>query len=345
MTNDAPLDRYLADRTSLFDVLGKVRIMRENLLEAHRDTEGLLTDDCKQLKSVLEMAIVDISDLHTEVARKKEMSAHNEKVRLSLPSHLHTVDAHMMCYQVADDYRERMSTRLRDIIQTVVDFQHTNEQQHESITDGLLDLRNQDQVRVEPLDKVNCAKRIPLTLCNMLQTDCAANGLQLAALSSKASDMLKEITDHCSNTEDALAAQIARRGTDVEQFSANISTTMAKFKGAVASQLDKLRAEAAELDGQMSTWAANVSSKITAREASVKDFSSQLAKSLAGMDAAVASASADHLQHLVSHRQQLSDHYVAEKAAMENDSAKLISNLNDCKLPFLTVISGFALFI
>eukprot|EP00035_Acanthoeca_spectabilis_P020291 m.432117 g.432117 ORF g.432117 m.432117 type:complete len:1136 (-) comp17393_c0_seq1:46-3453(-) len=278
-------DGYLADRTSLFDVLGKVRIMRENLLEAHRDTEGLLTDDCKQLKSVLEMAIVDISDLHTEVARKKEMSAHNEKV--------------------ADDYRERMSTRLRDIIQTVVDFQHTNEQQHESITDGLLDLRNQDQ------------------------TDCAANGLQLAALSSKASDMLKEITDHCSNTEDALAAQIARRGTDVEQFSANISTTMAKFKGAVASQLDKLRAEAAELDGQMSTWAANVSSKITAREASVKDFSSQLAKSLAGMDAAVASASADHLQHLVSHRQQLSGHYVAEKAAMENDSAKLISNLND----------------
>jgi hypothetical protein len=54
--------------------------MRETLLTAHRDTEGLLTDDCTQLKAVLEHAIVDVSDLHTEVARKKEMSAHNEKV-------------------------------------------------------------------------------------------------------------------------------------------------------------------------------------------------------------------------------------------------------------------------
>jgi hypothetical protein len=74
--------------------------MRERLLEAHRETEGILTDDAKQLKSVLESAILDISDLHTEVARKKEMSAHNEKV--------------------ADEYRERITTRLRDIIQVGV---------------------------------------------------------------------------------------------------------------------------------------------------------------------------------------------------------------------------------
>jgi hypothetical protein len=142
--------------------------------------------------------------------------------------------------------------------------------------------------------------------------------------------MLKAITEHCSNTEDTLAAQISRRGTDVDQFSTNVSTTMAKFKQAVAGQLEKLRTEAAELDGQMFTWASTVSSKITAREASVKDFSSQLAKSLSGMDGAVASASAEHLEHLGSHRQQLNDHYALEKAAMDKDSTKLITSINDC---------------
>jgi len=278
-------DGYLADRVALSDVLGKVRVMRETLLAAHRDTEGLLTDDCKALKTVLENAIVDIGDLHTEVARKKEISAHNEKV--------------------ADEYRERMSTRLRDIIQTVVDFQHANEQQHEHIADGLLDMKNQDQA------------------------DTAANGLHLSALSTKASDMLKTISEHCSITEDTLAAQIARRGSDVEQFSSNVSMTMAKFKASVASQLDKLRTEAADLDKQMEAWSANVSSKLAARDASVKEFSSTLAKSLSGMDAAVSAASAEHITHLGAHRKQLTDYYAAEKATLEQDSTKLITNIND----------------
>ena len=61
-------DGYLADRNQLLGVLTIVRRMRNKLLEAHQDSERRLSSDCKTLQSVIENAIVDIEELHTEIS-------------------------------------------------------------------------------------------------------------------------------------------------------------------------------------------------------------------------------------------------------------------------------------
>ena len=51
----------------------------------------------------MQRAIVDVDDLHVEVARKKALSVHNETA--------------------ADDFRDRLSAKLRTLVQSVSDFQ------------------------------------------------------------------------------------------------------------------------------------------------------------------------------------------------------------------------------
>lgn len=69
--------------------------------------------------------------------------------------------------------------------------------------------------------------------------------------------------------------------------------------------------------------------RLGARQSSVKDFASQMTKGLAGMEAAIAAASAEHLTHLASHREKITDHYEKEKKQLEEDSARLVLNIND----------------
>lgn len=277
-------DGYLADRSAQSSVLASVRAMRERLLEAHQSTEASLSDDAVKLKDVIEGAIEDIGELHTEVARKKSLSAHNEKA--------------------ADEFRDRMSGRLRGIVQTVVDFQHANQAQHADIARGLLELRDQDQA------------------------DTTANSVQLSGLSAAASESLSGISAHCKATEESLLTQLSKRGASVEQYSKNVAATMEKFRLAVASQIEKLREEATDLDDRMSDWSLKIQAKLDERADSVKEFSAQLADGLTQLDASVSAAATDHLTHIAAHRKDLVDTFDAEKAALEEDSAQLIGNIS-----------------
>ena len=67
-------DGYLSDCAALTMVLHTVRLMREKLLQVHRDTEESLITDATAHKGVIEGVIADIDDLHAEVERKKGIS-------------------------------------------------------------------------------------------------------------------------------------------------------------------------------------------------------------------------------------------------------------------------------
>ncbi|EGD72373.1 hypothetical protein PTSG_00393 [Salpingoeca rosetta] len=118
-------DGLRADRNTMEVVLKSVRDMRNRLLDAHSATEKSLTSDALALKKVIEGAVVDIDELHQEIARKKSLSVHNE--------------------QTADAYLERLSAHLRDIIQEVQDFQGMQDTQHSGLQSMLSELRGTRQ--------------------------------------------------------------------------------------------------------------------------------------------------------------------------------------------------------
>ena len=118
-------DGLQADRATMETVLRSVRDMRNRLLDAHATTEKSLTTDALALRKVIEGAIVDIDELHTEIARKKALSVHNE--------------------ESADAYLERLSSQLREIMQEVTEFQSAQDKHHSGLRDLLSELRGTRQ--------------------------------------------------------------------------------------------------------------------------------------------------------------------------------------------------------
>lgn len=247
-------DGYLSDRATVMTVLSSVRAMREKLLAAHRNTESSLTKDAEALRLCIEGAIADIGELHTEVARKKGISNHNEKA--------------------ADEFRDRMTVRVQEIVSTVSDFKVDQQSRHSAIAADFLQLRDQDQ------------------------TDCRSNCADLGTLANKAEDLLANLTTHCKATESSLVSQLTERDVSVEQYREAVASTMDKFKTAIAKQLERLRAEASELDARMKDWAEKTTQRIADRETSVTTFSNQMTKSLTDLQAAVVAAATSHITHL-----------------------------------------------
>eukprot|EP00051_Salpingoeca_urceolata_P019076 m.273863 g.273863 ORF g.273863 m.273863 type:complete len:1122 (+) comp19342_c1_seq5:82-3447(+) len=120
LTTRQTRDGYHADRAALNQVLERVRVMRGELLAAHQTTEKQLTADALKLKSVIESALVNIDELHSEVVAKKTMSRSNEKL--------------------VDQHHQDTSEQIRSIIQSVSDFTTDQTQQ---VVDMVTELKGQ----------------------------------------------------------------------------------------------------------------------------------------------------------------------------------------------------------
>eukprot|EP00040_Diaphanoeca_grandis_P036411 m.232044 g.232044 ORF g.232044 m.232044 type:complete len:1131 (-) comp33613_c0_seq8:3838-7230(-) len=276
-------DGYLNDRVELTLVLQTVRIMRDRLLKAQVATEESLTEDAVLLKGVVEGAIVDIGDLHTEIERKKAMSSHNENV--------------------ADEYKDRMSGKVRSIVQIVDDFKLTQDKSHSKITDDVAALRNQNQI------------------------DSNNNKQSLSALSTKTAELLANISAFCSDTESALNTKIHGQEISVQKFGSNLTTVVNKLKAATTTHLEELRSEASTCESKVADWADKVASKLTEQEHSTSAFADMLAASITSLQTSIDSASAAHIDHLATHKNTINDHLATEKKVIANESKALIDNI------------------
>lgn len=276
-------DGYLSDRAELSVVLQGVRLMRQRLLEAHQSTETSLTGDAAMLKGVVEGCIGDIGDLHSEVARKKSISSHNEKI--------------------ADEYKDRMSHKIRDIVQLVDDFKSSQASSHSGVQDALLALKNQNQI------------------------DTNGNRQKLSSLSQQASELLSQISTFCVETENAIASKITSQETTVQKFGASLSAVVDKFKAATSTNLEHLRTEAAGAEAKVAEWAEAVATKLAERETSVNDFNALLNASLANLETSLQSATSAHLESLTNHKDALNVHLESERATMAKESEELLDTI------------------
>lgn len=276
-------DGYLSDRAELTMVLQGVRVMRQRLLEAQQFTEKSLTSDAVMLKEVVESCIADIGDLHTEIARKKSISSRNEAL--------------------ADEYKDRMSSKIRDIVQLVDDFKTSQGESHDQVNDQLLSLKNQDQI------------------------DTNSNRQRLSSLASTTSELLAQISAFCSETEHTIAAKIQTQETNVEKFGSSMAALVAKFKAQTSAHLEQLRTEAAGAEAKVAEWAESVSAKLTERESAINDFNMQLNTSLGNLETSLKSASTAHVDHLTKHKADLVKHLEDERATMTQQSEELMSQI------------------
>lgn len=289
-------DGYLNDRAELSVVLQGVRTMRQRLLEAQAATEKSLTTDANMLKGVVEDCITDIGVLHSEVARKKSISSHNEKL--------------------ADEYKDRMSTKIRDIVQLVDDFKNNQNVSHNTVQDALLALKNQNQI------------------------DTNANRVKISSLSSQASELLSQISTFCVETENTLANKITSQETTLEKFGASLGAVVTKFKAATTQHLEHLRSEAAGAEVKVAEWAEAVAKKLDERESSVNDFNMLLGAALSNLETTISNATSAHLNQLSGHKEALSKHLEDERTTMAKESEELLNSIQTYVNRMVTTFSN-----
>ncbi|RYG43112.1 hypothetical protein EON68_00885, partial [archaeon] len=110
-------DGYLADRTDLCSVLDSARVTRDALFTAYAQVESMLSHDCGDLKATIERALVEVSALHQEIARKRGISTHNEKA--------------------ADLFCDQITTRFREVVQHMFAFRDAQTERHNAAVDAL----------------------------------------------------------------------------------------------------------------------------------------------------------------------------------------------------------------
>ena len=191
-----------------------VRSMRERLLSAHKATEGSLTTDATTLKGVIEGAVDDIEDLHTEVARKKELSLHNE--------------------QTADEFRDRLSTKLRQVVQHVDEFK-LGQDQHYSTLHGLVG-----------------------NLKDSRQKEASSMTTDLGQFNAAVVAAFKDLNLKATDVLASRSARISRGRDDAKAHLQQLTTALEKTQDAVVRRLNELREHSQELNGSLNTWAAKV---------------------------------------------------------------------------------------
>lgn len=280
----AERDGYLTDRGMLGTVLEQVRKMRERLLAAHRGTENALTTDALKLKGVIEGAVVDIDELHNEVARKKSLSVHNEKA--------------------ADDFRDRISAKLRAVVQTVLDFRGAQDESHSGLKMALTDMRGSRQQATAALtaDVARLAKAVEGTLTGLSQ-----------------------------QTKEIEAARHARigQGQDVaSQHLLQLQDALDKTQKAVAQRLRELAEGATTLGGGLEDWADKIRAHCEATTDSSSRFAQDMASKVTALEAHLSSASEAQLAHLASHRASLEGFLQTEKATLAEHSQRMIADIS-----------------
>lgn len=192
------------------EVLSAVRQMRERLLEAHRATEDDLTLDAKDLKRVLEGAIEDIEELHTEVTRKKQLSLHNE--------------------QIADEFRDRMSTKLRAIVQNVNDFKSSQDTQYNDLRGVVADMKDERQKQS------------------------AALSADVNRLNAAVSNTFQELIQRAQEIQATRTTRITRGKEDAAKHLQQLQTAIEKTQEVIVRRINTLREQTNELSIGMSTW-------------------------------------------------------------------------------------------
>eukprot|EP00047_Mylnosiga_fluctuans_P020491 m.92966 g.92966 ORF g.92966 m.92966 type:complete len:1128 (-) comp8525_c1_seq1:83-3466(-) len=277
-------DGYLTDRSNLAVVLTSVRAMRERLLKAHTETEGALTRDANHLKRAIEGAIVDIDDLHAEVLRKKGLSQHNEKL--------------------ADDFKDRISARLRGLVENVTEFKAGQDDAFSTVAEMLSGLKSDRQ-------RENSS----------LRSD-------VSRLNSNIASALSEISQFAKDTDTALKARLARNRETCESNRDDIEVGMSKLKGMVVAKLEELRVHSATLDDNLTAWADKMKTRMEETLASSQRFSKDVLGNISSLQAHLEGATTAQLQHLQEHSAALQKHYETERATITSESDRVIADIS-----------------
>ena len=257
--------------------------MRERLLKAHTATETNLETDCKSLKTVIETTIGDIAQLFAEIARKKSLSAHNEKV--------------------ADDYRDRMSAKLRGILHGVSDFEDAQNEYHSEAADMVADLKAQNRA------------------------DSAVARSGLVAFSTETAGVLGAISTHARQTEQTLATEISQRAADEKKYRGAIVRALCKVQTQVESKLTTLQSNASLLEANLSAWAKKVDANLGDRVTKYTEFTEGIGEHLHTMRDTHDTASAQQLHTLAAHQKQLNTFLSDESTNQVVQSTPLIDNM------------------
>ena len=192
-----------------------VRTMRERLLVAHKQTENALTGDALTLRKVIEGAVVDIDELHVEVVRKKELSLHNE--------------------QVADEFRDRLSSKLRTIVQSVNEFKSEQDEEYNVLRTLVSDMKD------------------------ARQKESASLTSDISRLNTTVVAVFKELHQRAQELQTARTARIARGRDDAKLHMQQLATAMERTQDDVVRRIGELRDQAMELGSSMDAWADKVS--------------------------------------------------------------------------------------
>lgn len=196
------------------DVLGTVRNMRERLLAAHQNTESELTTDALALKKVIEGAIEDIEELHTEVERKKQLSRHNE--------------------QIADEFRDRMSSKLRGIVQSVNEFKSSQDTQYNKLRTAVADMKDTRQKQTTALVA------------------------DVSKLNTSMASIFQEVTQRSQEIQSSRLARIGRGRDDANKHLQQLTHAVDKVQEALVRRLNTLREQTQELSSSLSVWSDKV---------------------------------------------------------------------------------------
>eukprot|EP00039_Didymoeca_costata_P033143 m.40858 g.40858 ORF g.40858 m.40858 type:complete len:1102 (-) comp9716_c0_seq1:114-3419(-) len=268
-------DGYLNDRAILNSVLASVRLMRNRLLEAHNKTEASLTTDANELKRVLLGAIEDIDDLHTEVARKKALSVHNEKA--------------------ADEYRDRLSEKIRTVQQALLEFRSGQDTLHNELGDMLTAMRgkNQEDTSQNRANLTSLSGRTSEILSNInahagetekalvsrisvrrADTDKYRNSVAhtVTKFRTAVTSQLDQLRSQASSLEDNLQewhtkikSKLDERTRDVQKFSSLVNTSLsgmqASLDSATAKQLEMLESHTQNLSNHLESEKSTLTSE------------------------------------------------------------------------------------
>lgn len=277
-------DGFLNDRGIMLTVLGTARSMRDRLLVAHGNTESALTNDAMALKRAIEGAIQDIDDLHREVARKKTLSAYNENA--------------------ADDFRDTMSSKLRQIVSAVGTFKSNQGQAHDNVHELLSNMRNHRQQETSALRQ------------------------DMSKLSNKATEILATINSKSAEYETQTKSRIAKDRDESENHRDEVNVAVNKLRTSVLTRIDELRQHAKGLEESMTVWTDKVKAKIDENTYAANQFAKHVTNQATSMQAQLESASNAQLQHLKQHHANLQRHLDSERTTMNTETERLIDNVN-----------------
>eukprot|EP00042_Codosiga_hollandica_P058688 m.888681 g.888681 ORF g.888681 m.888681 type:complete len:1150 (+) comp59935_c0_seq1:54-3503(+) len=277
-------DGYLADRDSLSSVLAVVRGMRERLLQAHRETETSLGHDALALKQTIEDCLREIASLHHNVEEKKKLCSKNENV--------------------ADAFRDRMSTRIRDLVHLVGEFKLAQDTNFGSIIDVLLAVRSEREKETTGL--VNHVSKL------------SEGGLKVLA----------EVQQYAKSVEQTGKHKTQRRREEAHRMREELNDSIAKLKASVAQTLHDVRNHSTTLQTNATEWATVLKGALGESMDSCASFTSSTVESLKALHVSVSTATAAQLKSLQEQKSSMQQHLAKDKETLEHEADRLATDIS-----------------